>query len=99
MGWGSRIRIKPIQDLGSRGRKSTRSRIRNTATGPSLVRRMNDERTLPKAAPEPPGWAGEDCACAGLAAGLLGWDPLTLQSKTITFINMYYVLCTYINSS
>jgi hypothetical protein len=47
-----------------------------------------NERTLPKAAPEPPGWAGEDCACAGLAAGLLGWDPLTLQPKTITFINM-----------
>ncbi len=81
MGWGSGIRIKPILDPGV---KKAPDPQHCYWSQPS----EKNERTLPKAAPEPPGWAGEDCACAGLAAGLLGWDPLTLQSKTITFIDM-----------
>jgi len=92
MGLGSGIRIKPILDPGSRGKKTTGSLL-----GLVVPDSEKNERTLPKAAPEPPGWAGEDCACAGLAAGLLGWDPLTLQSKTIT--TYYYVICCVIFST
>ena len=83
MGWRSGIRINPFLIPGlKKSPDPQHCYYRKVAAS------EKNERTLPKAAPEPPGWAGEDCACAGLAAGLLGWDPLTLQSKTITLIKM-----------